>query len=284
MPNPLISVVMSVYNGSKYLPQSIESVLHQTFSDFEFIIINDGATDDSLEIISNYAEQDERIRIISHENIGLTKSLNNGIALSNTQYIARQDVDDISKPDRLGKQYSVMERESAVAMVASYYELIDENGELLARRSLPVGEKLKKRLQKENVICHSSAFFRKEVFERIGKYDENFRYHQDHDLWKRMPVIEIIPDFLVQYRLHGMNINHVRFKDSITYDYKQYVDTHISNYVISVLLQENDKTKARKFIGKPKNLRAVFYLLLSFLPFSFVQFYFENIKWWLKRG
>ena len=122
---PLISVVMSVYNGEKYLKRSIDSILNQTFKDFEFIIINDGSTDKSLEIIKSY--DDDRIVLIDQENKGLTKSLNIGIKTASGKYIARQDADDVSLPDRLKKQVDFLEvREDVVLLGCRAYEVIGE--------------------------------------------------------------------------------------------------------------------------------------------------------------
>ena len=117
---PTVTVLLSVYNGERYLRESIESILNQTFTDFEFLIINDGSTDDSRRIISSY--DDPRIQLIDNEqNIGLSQSLNKGLKLARGTYIARQDADDISEPERLAKQVSYMDRNPHIALLGSWY-------------------------------------------------------------------------------------------------------------------------------------------------------------------
>jgi len=111
-----VSIVMSVYNAQKYLDEAIESILNQTYSNFEFIIINDGSTDKSLEIIENYAKKDSRIIVINRENKGLIYSLNEGIRKANGKYIARMDADDISLPQRLEKQVEFMEKNKNIGI------------------------------------------------------------------------------------------------------------------------------------------------------------------------
>jgi glycosyltransferase involved in cell wall biosynthesis len=123
---PLISVVMPVYNAAQYLREAIDSILNQTFRDFEFIIINDGSTDRSLEIIQSY--NDDRIRLINQKNTGLAKALNNGIAIAKSDFIARMDADDISIPERLTSQFSFLESNVDVVAVGSNAEVIDKEG------------------------------------------------------------------------------------------------------------------------------------------------------------
>ena len=121
---PKVSVVMSVCNSEPFIRDAINSILGQTFQDFEFIIINDGSTDGSLQIIQSYG--DSRIRITSQENLGLTKSLNKGIGIARGEYIARQDADDISEPSRLEKQVAVLEQNSRAVLVSSNIRYFSE--------------------------------------------------------------------------------------------------------------------------------------------------------------
>ncbi|HKQ33129.1 MAG TPA: glycosyltransferase family A protein, partial [Thermodesulfobacteriota bacterium] len=117
---PKVTVLMTVYNGEKFLNEAIDGILNQTFRDFEFLIINDGSTDGSREIIKSY--KDPRINLVDNEsNIGLTASLNRGLSLAGGEYIARQDADDISLPERLEKQISILERNPDIALLGSWY-------------------------------------------------------------------------------------------------------------------------------------------------------------------
>lgn len=178
-----ISVIMSVCNGEQHLRESIESVLNQSFTNFEFIIVNDGSTDASLEIIKSYA--DKKIRIINNEeNIGLTKSLNKAIKQAQGEYIARQDADDISLPNRLELQFEFLENHPEVALLGTGVYVINENGATIEKRIMHPNPK--KSLLKGNRFIHGSVMFRKSVIDERGAYNETLRYSQDYELWLRM--------------------------------------------------------------------------------------------------
>ena len=175
---PMISVVMPVYNGEPYLREAIESILNQTYSDFEFIIINDGSTDNSWHVIKEYAEKDPRIVPITQENIGLTKSLNNGIQMAKGKYIARQDADDISLCNRLQTQIPWSE-DKGFDLCCSRTWLMKEG-----RVSPRIGYYLPKPLVLciNNPFVHGTYLLRKEAMVDIGGYDESFVYGQDYRL------------------------------------------------------------------------------------------------------
>ncbi|MDD4353774.1 MAG: glycosyltransferase family A protein, partial [Candidatus Nanoarchaeia archaeon] len=134
MKNHRISVIMSAYNTERYIAEAIESILNQTFKDFEFIIIDDGSTDDSLKIIKRYVKKDRRIKLIHNKkNIGLTKSLNKGLKIAKGQYIARMDADDISLPQRFQIQYDFLEKNKDIFLIGTTAFLIDDKGDRLGR-------------------------------------------------------------------------------------------------------------------------------------------------------
>ncbi len=199
---PLVSVVMSVYNGERYLRESVDSILIQTFNDFEFIIINDGSTDSTSAILDTY--KDNRIILLNQKNAGLTKSLNKGISIAKGKYIARQDADDISKPERFEKEVSFMEENPHVGLLSCWFEFIDETGQVRRQARLPVEDGLlRERLIEINQFSHPGAMIRKEILTHTGLYREYFKYAQDYDLWLRISEkseISNLPDFLVQYR------------------------------------------------------------------------------------
>lgn len=181
--NLKISVVMSVYNGEQHLRESIESILNQTFTNFGFIIVNDGSTDASLEIIKGY--DDAKIRIINNEeNIGLTKSLNKAIKEARGEYIARQDADDISLPNRLELQHEFLEKHPEVALLGTGIYVIDEKGDKIEKRIMHPNPK--KSLLKGNRFIHGSVMFRKSVIDELGAYNETLKYSQDYELWLRL--------------------------------------------------------------------------------------------------
>ena len=157
-----ISVLMSVNNGERYLKQSIDSIIHQTFNDFEFIIINDGSNDDSLKIIKSY--NDNRIKLINNKKrLGLTKSLNIGLKSCKSDIIARMDADDISKKDRFEKQYHYLLKNKDIAVLGGQVILIDQNdNELKQNPRYPLSNQLIKwELFNEVPFCHPSIFIRK---------------------------------------------------------------------------------------------------------------------------
>ena len=183
---PKVTVLMSVYNGEKYLPGTIESILNQTFTDFEFIIINDGSTDGTTRILESCS--DPRIIIINNQkNVGLTKSLNKGLKIARGEYIARQDASDVSMPRRLEKEVDFLEKHKSTGLIGSSFQLISESGEPLAIQEVLTGnDEIKRALLEGNQFSHGSVMFRKEYVENVGGYREEIRFAQDYDLWLRI--------------------------------------------------------------------------------------------------
>lgn len=205
---------MSVYNGTIYLRESVESILNQTLKDFEFIIINDGSTDNTWEIISEYAKQDQRIKLFKNEqNIGLTKSLNKGLRLAQGEYIARQDADDVSLPNRFKLQTHFLDQHSEVGAVGSVAEIIDEHGLSLGKSNVPLEhESLQVCLLVNNCLYHSSMMLRQSLLQTLGGYKEELCYAQDYDLWwriSRLARLVNLPDQLILVRRSHKNISNV---------------------------------------------------------------------------
>lgn len=184
--SPKVTVLMSVYNGEDHLTQSIESILLQTYKDFEFIIINDGSTDDTLKIITSF--NDSRIKIINQKNAGLTKSLNRGLSLVKSDFIARIDADDISHPERISKQIHFLQSNPDIVLVGSNAIIIDENGNRLGKTHFPYNhdELIEKMIELISPFPHASVFFRQKVALDMGGYNERFLRGQDFDLWLRI--------------------------------------------------------------------------------------------------
>lgn len=185
-PSPSISVLTAVYNGTPYLREAIDSILNQTFSDFEFIIINDGSTDETAEILSSYT--DPRIRIIKNsKNLGLTKSLNIGLKIARGIYIARMDADDIALPERLQIEKKFLDNHLDIVAVGSEIDLINEDGKKVGEKHLiQYPEIIRFRMVIANQLAHPTILFRKSIIIENGGYDEHFKYAQDYELWSRL--------------------------------------------------------------------------------------------------
>jgi glycosyltransferase involved in cell wall biosynthesis len=185
--HPLVSVIMSVYNGEPYIEEAINSILSQTLTDWEFLIVNDGSTDATETILKDYASNDSRIKILTNtKNIGLTKSLNLAIRQAKAQLIARQDADDICLSTRLAKQKEFLEDNPEVGLVGTGLYIMDEQGKIIDR-CLPAVEdrEIRYALIRHNIFCHSSIMIRKEVFIKVGLYDEHWITSQDYEFYFR---------------------------------------------------------------------------------------------------
>jgi glycosyltransferase involved in cell wall biosynthesis len=208
-----VTVLMSVYNGARWLRESIESILAQSFPNFEFIIVDDGSQDTSLEIIRRYAAADPRIRVIIKPNSGLTDSLNVGIEAARGEWIARIDADDMAMPNRLATQLDHAIRDERCVVLGSAIVRIDEEGRECGVATFPVNHKQLCRLmyRKINPIPHSSALFRKAAVCAVGGYRERIRRAQDYDLWLRLSEVGHIGSIdrpLVRYRQHASQVSH----------------------------------------------------------------------------
>lgn len=206
---PEISVIMAVYNDEKYLKKAIDSILNQTFGNFEFIIINDASTDNTEKILLEY--EDHRIKILKNElNLGLTKSLNKGLEISRGKYIARMDADDISYLNRFEQQYNILESEPEIGIVCSWTEIIDENDNVIDTwKGDNTPELIYYILNFRNCLTHSSVLLRKELILHYGPYNENIKKAQDYELWNRFSKITKIykiDKYLIKWRKTGNSI------------------------------------------------------------------------------
>ena len=206
-------MLMSVYNGEMYLREAIDSILNQTFTDFEFLIVNDGSTDGTAEILQSY--DDPRIKIVNNEqNIGLTKSLNKGLGMAKGEYIARMDADDVSMPERLEKEVTSLDQNRNVGLVGTHYLMINENGkELHTIKGWTESGKLTEKLLEGNPFGHGSVMFSAECIEKVGLYREEFKFAQDYDFWLRISdVCDVanISELLYKWRFNSKSISVTR--------------------------------------------------------------------------
>jgi glycosyltransferase involved in cell wall biosynthesis len=206
---PRVTVLMSVYNGEKYLAAAVESILRQSFLDYEFLIINDGSTDHSSQIVRSYA--DPRIRIVENTcRIGLTRSLNKGLVQAKGELIARQDADDISHPTRLALQVAFMDKWRDVAVVGTQARCIDAEGKATGHigcKKLCSELGLRWQMMFDSPFVHTSVLFRRDVVaDKEGGYSEEFVTNQDYELWSRLSrkyVLRNLNAPLVDFRIHA---------------------------------------------------------------------------------
>ena len=203
---------MAVRNGGRYLCQAVESVLYQTLPDFEFVVIDDGSTDGTPDILSYYEGQDSRLRIYRQENQGLTLSLNRALDLAQGKYVARLDADDVSLPHRFSTQMGFLESHPGVGVVGSWAQYVDGTGKPLAVWQNPAEHgSMRWRLCFNNVLAHSSVMMRLDAVNAVGGYDPKLRYSQDYDLWCRLSdVVRLssIQQVLVHFRRHSAKVSH----------------------------------------------------------------------------
>ena len=213
---PRISVVMAVFNGDEYLRAAVESILHQTYSDFEFIIVNDGSADGSAHILESFQNQDRRIRIIEQDNKGLTLSLARACGEARGRYIARQDADDLSMPQRLEKESKLLEAHSEVKLVSCSTNFIGpESEDLLTDERRESPEEATRKIRANSLrtfrgLVHGSSMFRSEDYRSVGGYRQDFYFAQDVDLWSRLTdhgLLAFVPEVLYCFRVTGASLS-----------------------------------------------------------------------------
>jgi glycosyltransferase involved in cell wall biosynthesis len=199
---PFVSVIMAAYNAEKHISASIESVLNQSYANFELLIVNDGSTDKTQSIVEKFCKRDSRIKLINNDkNFFVIKSRNIGIEKAKGKYIAILDSDDLALPNRLEKQIKFLENNSEVFLIGSSAHIIDETNKIIYDFNATTGYyELKKAIHKNNLIYHSSIMFRNEKV----LYREKMIYSEDYDLILRLfsegKKIQNLPDILISYR------------------------------------------------------------------------------------
>ncbi len=286
--NSLISVLMPVFNAEEYLDISISSILNQTYKNFEFIIINDGSTDSSLEIIKKYQNLDVRLRVISRENRGLIASLNEGLSISTGGWICRMDADDISLPDRLSKQVNYAE-ENKLDICGSWAETFGSEVKLIKPCSNPFDIEIN--LLFRCPIVHPSVIMRKEFVKNL-KYSEKFKHAEDYKFWVDVAQCKgrlgNIPEKLLLYRLHSKQISHVHSEEQLkkTKEIKQQYWMYFLGQISCVkleyirLISQMDRLINHKNHGVDE-----FFTIYKAIDTKFKKFYLrEIVRLYLKQA
>jgi hypothetical protein len=205
--NPAVSVVMSVYNGERFLEEAVASVLEQDLREVELIVVDDGSTDRTPAILGALARADGRVVVRSQRNQGRTAALNVGFALARGPLVARLDDDDVATPARLARQRAFLEENDHVALVGGAATFVDEHGTAIAEVRYPTSDaEIRRALGRTSPFVHSAVMLRRSAFREVGGYRPIFPMAEDLDLWLRIAErhqVANLPETVVRYRVHG---------------------------------------------------------------------------------
>jgi len=211
MTRPAISVVMSVYNGEEYLAEAVESILAQTFGDFEFIVIDDGSTDGTARMLAEYAARDGRVRVVTQENRGRPAALNLGMEMAQADLIARMDADDVALPERFERQVKFLEAHREVGLLGTGVEHIGPRGQRLGALIAPTEDReIRETMRRWCAFRHPTVMMRKAAALAAGGYRSALRDADDYDLWLRMAErtrMANLPQILLRYRIHPKQVS-----------------------------------------------------------------------------
>ncbi len=204
---PAVSVVMAVYNGERFLEQAVESVLGQSLSDIELVVVDDGSTDKTPKILADLAARDRRVAVHRQANSGRTEALNVGVGLAKAPLVARLDADDVCLPERLARQVEVFDQHKSVGLVGGGARLVDADGRPFEESMCPLSdEEIRRAFSYTTPFFHSAVMFRKDAFEAAGRYRRCFVESEDLDLWLRIAErhdLLNLAALVIEYRMHG---------------------------------------------------------------------------------
>jgi hypothetical protein len=246
---PKVTVLLAVHDGEPFVDEAVRSVLDQTFTDFELLVVDDASTDDTVAIVEGLG--DERVRILRNEhNLGQVPSLNRGLGEARGEYVARLDADDACLPTRLERQVEILDAEPRVGLVGTWMDAVDDRGRLLGRLQKTLDDYVDfvyHTLIMRVYVSHPSAMYRREPVLRLGCYDEATGPAEDKDLWRKL-VLErfearIVPEPLVRYRLHDLQLSQVRA------DYQRQVDAASQERFLAELAPDADAPAVRALLA-----------------------------------
>lgn len=201
-----LCVLMATYNDERYIAAALDSILSQTYGNFELLVVNDGSSDGTAAILHEYSSKDDRVRTVDcDKNTGLASALNLGLRHTVAELVARMDADDVALPDRLEKQVEYLEAHPEIDVLGTFSEDIDDLGNRTGRiRRMPLGAEKNAALVWTNPVIHPTIMFRRDRIMRLGGYNGALRRRQDYDLWFRVVAagmkIDNIPEVLLLYR------------------------------------------------------------------------------------
>ncbi|HUY31711.1 MAG TPA: glycosyltransferase [Pirellulales bacterium] len=215
-----LSVLMPVYNAERYVAEAVESILAQTFGDFELLIIDDGSTDRSAEILVRYASREPRIRLTRRPNTGHLAALNEMLARARGEFVARMDADDVALPDRFERQLAYLRTHPECLAVGCALANIDEDGDLLCEERLPLDhdEIDRQLLRGQGGLSHPAAMIRRAALVELSGYRPPFYGAEDKDLWLRLAErgrLANLPEVLMKYRVHAENFGFRNYERSL---------------------------------------------------------------------
>lgn len=229
--SPAVSVILPVFNCENYIASAVRSILDQTFKDFEFIIIDDGSTDATPEILRSLADTDSRISVLTIPNGGYTNGILAGLAQSKGEFIARMDGDDVCSPLRLEAQINFLRANPLCGAVGSAIGIIDEEGDLISHRKFPTTHS---EIDSEHVfrglcsLAHPSTMLRRSALEAAGNYRREFEPAEDFDLWSRLAEVSLLANLdaeLLNYRVHCKSTTSTRRSEMVTSVNRSLVET-----------------------------------------------------------
>jgi glycosyltransferase involved in cell wall biosynthesis len=263
---PKVSVLMSVYNGGSFLKAAIESILNQSYQDYEFLIVDDASTDGSLDIIRSF--EDDRIVVIENsQNCGLIYSLNIGLKIAKGTYIARQDADDISYPERLAKVVEYLDANADVGLVGTSIRLIDSSGSKITNWSNPKSAYANIWLLFFNTcVFHPTSIFDRALALSVGGYSSEYKYAEDYKLWSdiaKSKAINNLDQILLDYRVHNDAVSSLNNKEQSDVRYR-ISSENIKNFLGEVLDSEsaiNEFQVLSKVLNTPSYKQSKQYIL-----------------------
>ncbi len=300
---PKVSVIMPTFNVEKYLKAAIDSILAQTYADFELIIVDDNSTDKTREIVQSYT--DKRIMLIDGPCRGIAAALNKGMKMATGEYIARMDADDISLPQRLEKQVFFLEKHRNVGICGTFATKIDEYGKKIANVSGLIENPTIIDALFSCILVHPSVMFRRNVVEKYDLYyNEDFLTAEDQELWARaLKVTQVcnLPEYLFFYREHGSNVSYVKKEAGLKIEQKIRLNIlnwlHYGNYDASALDRIYLLDRAFKKLEQSENDICLFgyikllrrkikkntvsYMLLSIIPLLTVKYKRNAVRYLL---